>query len=307
MNDQLSKIESMRQKILSYPIPSDIETKLKWQAIVSRVFWSLSLSDNPFTRRRIEDLLKNPVKKRLAPEQKQVVNYKAALDLISRDWFITPKPVTVRVIQKLYSIACSPTTGLGPEISENKRKTISHFLEYLRSSLENPIIQAGIVQFQIINTKPYDDGNGRLARLTGLLFLYKYGLDFRGLLNISEYFRRDVITLSGVTEGAKKRENLTIWLEYYSKAISTQLSKAFQVIEKAVHDPNPDKAFWLLSDRQKDIISMLDIPGIKITNKKVRKKFKISQITASRDLSRLASLGLVFTRGKGRSVYYTKV
>ncbi len=44
-----------------------------------------------------------------------------------------------------------------------------------------------------------------------------------------------------------------------------------------------------------------------ITNKKVQKLFKVSQITASRDLAKLASVGLLFTHGKGRSVYYTKV
>jgi len=35
--------------------------------------------------------------------------------------------------------------------------------------------------------------------------------------------------------------------------------------------------------------------------------FKVSQITASRDLSKLGALGLLFIHGKGRSVYYTKI
>jgi Fic family protein len=53
-------------------------------------------------------------------------------------------------------------------------------------------------------------------------------------------------------------------------------------------------------------MAIVDRPGTRITNKMVQKHFKVSQITASRELAKLATLGLIISIGKGRSIYYTK-
>ena len=67
---------------------------------------------------------------------------------------------------------------------------------------------------------------------------------------------------------------------------------------RELKDLSPDglgisSSFWDLNERQKVILGILDQPGVSITNKTVQKRFKISQITASRDLSKLAILGLL--------------
>ncbi|MCX6732604.1 MAG: hypothetical protein NTV98_03635 [Candidatus Roizmanbacteria bacterium] len=54
-------------------------------------------------------------------------------------------------------------------------------------------------------------------------------------------------------------------------------------------------------------MNLFSTPGAKVSNRMVQKKFKVSQITASRDLAKLADSGLIFAIGKGRSTYYTKV
>jgi len=62
----------------------------------------------------------------------------------------------------------------------------------------------------------------------------------------------------------------------------------------------------MLNDRQNKILERLENPNLKITNKDVQKMFGVSQITASRDLSKMANLGILLPHGKGRSVFYTK-
>jgi Fic family protein len=177
----------------------------------------------------------------------------------------------------------------------------------LQAGSENPVIQAGVAQIQLVTLAPFTDGNGRTARLLALLFLYKAGFDFRGLLVLEEYFRRDLAAFQEATESVSKNQNLTFWLEYFAKGVETQLEKALEDIASSRFKTHLPASFWNLNDRQKEILSILEQPGSTITNKKVQQLFKISQITASRDLSRLASLGLIFVNGKGRSTYYTKI
>ena len=86
-----------------------------------------------------------------------------------------------------------------------------------------------------------------------------------------------------------------------------QLKNAYKIVSSSKFQTDLPAAFWKLNDRHAEVMNLLERPGSKITNKKVQKMFKVSQITASRDLSQLVRLGLVFSGGKGRSTFYTKI
>lgn len=125
------------------------------------------------------------------------------------------------------------------------------------------------------------------------------------MLCFEEYLRRDLVTLEQAYQ--VPGGNITPWLEYFAFGIAKQLEKALGEITSDTSPTTMPASFWELNDRQKEVLKIMEQPDISITNKVVQKHFKVSQITASRDLTKLASLGLIFARGKGRSVYYTRV
>lgn len=299
--ESLQRIENLRQKILVTPLSQKTELRARWEAIVNRIYWSLVLSGNSLTKAEMVKLLiSEGKKKRLTEDEQEVINYKKALDYISQNWFVSQNRVTPKTIVTLHDLAC-------PGRLRGSEQAIKHVLDYLQASSEKPVVQAGVAQIQIITLAPFSDGNGRTARLLALLFLYKAGFDFRGLLVLEEYFRRDLVSFAQNTQRLSKNQNLTLWLEYFAKGVASQLEKAQEdLILQRSHIDLP-ATFWELNERQKEVLTTLDQPGATITNKKVQKQFKVSQITASRDLSHLANLGLIFARGKGRSIYYTKV
>lgn len=307
--ESLRRIENLRQKILLTPLPQKTETRLRWEAMINRIYWSLILSDNPLSKAEMVKLLtRDHRKKRLTQDEQDVVNYKKALDYIFQNWLVTPNRITPKTVVTLHDLAC-PGRFKGGEAA------LGQVLDYLQAgsagslqaSPENPVVQAGVAQIQIITLAPFSDGNGRTARLLALLFLYKAGFDFRGLLVLEEYFRRDLISFAHATQSASQSGSLTLWLEYFAKGVATQLEQAQEDVTLQRSHLDLPASFWELNDRQKEILTILDQPGATITNKKVQKQFKVSQITASRDLSRLADLGLIFARNKGRSIYYTKI
>ena len=306
LEEYLEKIESLRKQILLTSIPPKTELRLKWEAVLNRVFWSLSLTDNTLTKQEMTNLLSQLGIKRLGPAQKQVINYKKALDYINENWLVSSLQINFPSVKKLFEICFKgiPTQNLGA-ISSVK-KEIDYFLEYLQTGKENPILQAGIAQIVMIELSPSTDGNGSLARLIPYLFLYKHGYDMRGLLVIDEYLRRDVVALKAAITSVRNNKNLTLWLEYFSYGVAVQLTKALEDIQKSRFSSELPSSYWKLNERQREVLSLLEQPGVRVTNKVVQKMFGVSQITASRDLAKLASLGLVFPHGKGRSVYYTK-
>lgn len=303
LKESLQKIEVLHRQILLTPISPKTEQRLKWEATLARIHWSLLLSSNPINKNEVVKLLSSQTKKKLTPEEEQVINYRQALSYIRQEWLASGSPVTAKAVLSLFEI----TTGQKAEGFRLVEGSLKPFLEYIQVGSESPIIQAGIAQIQLLSLKLFEDGNGRVARLLALLFLYKHGYDFRGLLVLEEHWRHDLVSFKEATDKALNEGNLTFWLEYFVKGMLIQLEKAQSILSSSRFHTDLPQSFFDLDNRQKNVLTLLEEPGATMTNREFQKLFKVSQITASRSLAKLASLGLLFPHGKGRSVYYTRV
>lgn len=293
MKNYLNKIELLRQKILLTPLPPKTELRLRWEAMLNRIYWAMVFSKTKsINKTKVAKLISNQEKGEIRKEDHEILKYKNALDYIRENWLVSKKLVTIKDVLILHKLACNGRFRSSQEV-------LKQLLDYLQKTPEHPVIQTAIAYSQIIRIAPFTKGNTQVASLLAYLFLYKAGYDFRGLLVLEECWQPSLVVLS---------ENLTTFLESFSKALANQLEKAANFdLESQAQLSGLSASFWQLNDRQKAILNFLENPDATITNKKVQKLFKISQITASRDLAKLANLGLLLLHGKGRSVFYTKV
>lgn len=310
LKSYLASIDRLRGEILLSPLSPKNELRLKWDFTLERVLWSLSLLDNPLSKPDAVRLLSGtsaPTKKRLVSAEKDVVNQKKTFDYIKEAWSVNPSPVSMTTVKKLYEFSSRETAGKMSGLTEYSEKKMDSFLNYLQRGQDHPVIQAGIAQVETINITPFDAANGRIARLLSYLFLYKTGYDIRDMFILEEFYKRDLVTYKRMLEISKSQGNLTLWLEYFAFGMGTALAKSLDIIKNLKFQEDLPASYWKLNNRQRQILTYLEQPGLKITNKEVQKTHGISQITASRDLSKLASLGLLLAHGKGRSVFYTRV
>lgn len=304
----LDKIEKLRSDVALYPLSPKNELRLKWDASMERIIWALALTNSPISKTQIIKILKSTShKKRLSKEESDVLGLRDGMRNIRENWMVTKNSVTQKTIKDLYEISCKPSMGKMTGMTELSRKQIETVLTYIENGHDHPIIQAGIIQPQIINIVPFDNGNGRIARLLSYLMLYRGGYDMRDMLILEEYYKRDIVTYKRMVEAAKLQGNLTIWLEYFTYGIGKALEKTLKTMRDLKFAETISAPYWKLSSRQRKIIEKLENPDEKITNKDLQKSYGISQITASRDLAHLVSLGLLLAHGKGRSVFYTRV
>ena len=145
-----------------------------------------------------------------------------------------------------------------------------------------------------------------IATLHAYVFLYKYGYDFRELLNIEAEWIKNTDEHDYVLKTAQEYNNITTWLEYFTDVLISQTSQILQKMNDSSNNPIFSTRLLSLNSRQREIIQMLEDPKSRITNKQVQKKFSVSQITASRDLAKLTIVGVLFSHGKGRSTWYSK-
>lgn len=296
LNASLKQIDILRRDILLTPIPPRIELRYRWDALVDKIRWSLSLDGESLDKTEIASIMINLNRKKLSPLEKDVYRYRYAFEYLFREWLGSKKSITVKAVVYLHDLI-----GRGKIKEETAIKNI---LDYLEAGTEHPILQASIAHIELIGAAPFTQGNGQSARLLSYIFLYKQGYDMHGMLVLEEYFKRNKKMHDELATQAIANGNITPWLEYAANGVVTQLMH----LKKKIIDQTQSATKLLdLTERQQTILSFLEQPGSRITNKKCKTLFGISQITSSRELAKLVALGVIFPHGKGRSVFYTKV
>jgi len=299
LKKELDSLDELRSTILLSLLTPRDEIRLRWEVTVQRIIASMKIAGRPVTEQQINTLLSPIGKKTLSNEEKYVIAYKEALDHIRHDWTMNTESVEPHTLLKLHHfIGSSPL-----RIPHKELKTMITFLQV---SPEHPVIQAGIafiIYYQLLGK---NDEAKLHALLLAYVFMYKNGYDMRGMLNLEDYILDHSKSLFDLLDASLTSKNISAFLDYFTLAIVTQAEKSAKKLTGKHFEISYPESFFRLTERQKGVISLLDKPGVRITNKSVQEHFHVSQITASRELAKLATLGLLLSFGKGRSVYYTR-
>jgi hypothetical protein len=300
LRESLNAITRLRTQILTVPLSPKTETKRTWEGTAIRTWATLSLAGLDVPKHEVATILANAVKPTRAIAR--ILGLRHAYDLIHDQWRANPRPVSLLALETLYDLSYPAQ----PKIFSSIEPSIKELLSYLDAQEEHPVIQAGIAHMHILTIPEFPDP-GIFARLTHYLFLAKYGFDIRGWATPERIWQTDEATYKRLIDAYTRDLTLTQWLEYIAASMQTNLETILSDIQESRFHIEYPASFWELSDRQKEIMRLMETPQASITNRQVHKRFKVSQITASRDLAKLTSLGLLYPHGKGRAVYYTKI
>jgi len=168
----------------------------------------------------------------------------------------------------------------------------------------NPILTAGIAQFQLVHIHPFLDGNGRTARLLSTLCLYQKGYDFKRLFTLSEYYDRSRADYYRAIQQVRENNlDMTHWLEYFSQGLATQLQEIRGLGEKIIkRDVIAQK--HQLSNRQKTVLYYtMQHDKISIQDYETLCP-DVSRRTLQRELQDMVKKGLFTTEGSTNKLFY---
>jgi DNA-binding transcriptional ArsR family regulator len=300
LRETLNTVNRLRTQILALPLSPKTETKLIWEGVAIRTWATLSLAGLDAPKHEVATILANPVGKTRAITT--ILGLRSAYNVIHDQWRANPRPVSLPALETVFTLIYPRDTRSFARIEPSLKELLS----YLDTKEEHPVVQAAIAHMHILTIRELPEP-GVFARLVHYLFLAKYGFDIRGYVTAERVWQDDTATYTRLIDAYIKDHTLTRWLEYIAQSMQTTLETTLTDIQESRFHIEYPASFWELSDRQKEILKCMENPQASMTNRQVHKRFKVSQITASRDLSRLTSLGLLYPHGKGRSVYYTKI
>lgn len=172
------------------------------------------------------------------------------------------------------------------------------FLEWFNSEEDvSTIIRSAIAHLWFVSIHPFEDGNGRLARILSDMLLARADKSEFRFYNISSQINKDKNHYYDILENTQRGdEDITAWVAWYASTLSVALDEAETVVSTILNK----SLFWQkasvapMSQRQTDILNLfLDGYEAKITSKTWASLGKCSKDTAIRDIQDLVSKNIL--------------
>lgn len=185
--------------------------------------------------------------------------------------------------EKIHYIAPSP---------ERVEEEMWQFLDWFNSNeSESYVIRSAVAHFRFVSIHPFEDGNGRLARILSEMLLARGDKDGFRFYNISSQINKDKNHYYDILERMQRGDgDITEWLVWYLQ----KLVDAFDDAEALVSTILNKSFFWQkassvpMTARQMQVLNIfLDGYEAKITSKSWAALAKCSKDTAIRDIQDL--------------------
>ncbi|HEY4084247.1 MAG TPA: Fic family protein [Burkholderiaceae bacterium] len=196
-----------------------------------------------------------------------------------------------------------------PPAAQLKRETTRFFKWANAETAEPALIKAGLAHLWFVTLHPFDDGNGRIARAAGDLFLARADRSSQRFYSLSAQIQRERKSYYEILERTQKGTlDVTEWLTWFLRALQRALVQAQQGLDSVLEKSR----FWQrwattpMNGRQVKLLNRVQdgFEG-KLTSSKWAAIAKCSADTALRDINELVSLGVLRrAQGGGRSTAY---
>ena len=184
------------------------------------------------------------------------------------------------------------------------------FLAWVNAdATESPLVKAGLAHLWFVTVHPFDDGNGRIARAVGDLWLARADHSTRRFYSLSAQIQRDRAAYYRILERTQKGSlDVTAWLVWFLETLQRAITHADRTADAVLRKSR----FWgqrrplPMNDRQVSMLNrLLDGFDGNLTTRKWAIIMKCSQDTALRDINELVDLGVLERSGSGgRSTSY---
>ena len=186
----------------------------------------------------------------------------------------------------------------------------ARFLQWANEQNDLPeLVKAGLAHLWFVTLHPFDDGNGRIARAVGDLFLARADGSPQRFYSLSAQIQRERKDYYDVLERTQKGTlDVTGWLSWFLGTLGRAIASAQTTLDAVLIKAR----FWQrwagmpLNERQVKLLNrLLDGFDGKLTSSKWAAIAKCSPDTALRDITQLLELGVLQkTPGGGRSTGY---
>ncbi|MCD8217760.1 MAG: Fic family protein [Clostridiales bacterium] len=145
------------------------------------------------------------------------------------------------VLFAVYDSASGVPEYIPPEYTDIPA-LLDELVDYVTTTDDHPLIIAAIVHYQLVTIHPFEDGNGRTARLVSGYMLDYYGYGFHGIGSLEEYFAYDPDEYYASLQmglpalyysGRETPPHPEIWVNYFLRMLELYSQKICELSESS--------------------------------------------------------------------------
>ncbi len=287
--NSLIEIEKNKTILENTKVPIELSNKFRKNTRKRSSYASNAIEGNPLSYEQAENAIESNNRHFLKPEQ-EVRNYYLALEYLSKelkkhtlfslDLLLNVQkqivlgeskdkiglrgPMPPGVLFAVYDSKSGRPEYIPPEYSDVPI-LLDELIKYINESDDHPIIKAAILHYQLVTIHPFEDGNGRTARIMSNYLLSYYGYGFKEIGSLEEYFSYNLEEYYSSLQmglpalyydGRDNPPQPEIWINYFIKIFKLYAKKVTLIATNAVKDSEKER-YNLLSSKSKKLLTYI--------------------------------------------------
>lgn len=329
-NDILKKISAIdenRFSLKTIELPQVTKNRLRKNSKKKSSYASNKIEGNPLTESQANEAIETDAHKHFLKPEQEVRNYFLALNLLEEK-LKKKEPFSKKLLLEVQEMvekgASEEKIGLRGEMppgvlfavydSESGAPEyippeytdiptlLDELVEYVNTTDDHPLIIAAVVHYQLVTIHPFEDGNGRTARLMSGYILDFYGYGFNGIGSLEEYFAYDPDEYYASLQmglpalyysGRDNPPHPEIWINYFLRMMELYSKKVCE-LSKASSDDELDGGLSYLNAKEKDfLVYLLKNRIFEFTPIEVSKKLGVTNKTVINRCAKLTTNGFL--------------
>lgn len=287
---RISVIEESRFSLKTIDLPQITKNRLRKNSKKKSSYASNKIEGNPLTEAQANEAMERDAHKHFLKPEQEVRNYFLALNLLeeklkaktpfSKELLLEVQAMVEKgapkekiglrgemppgVLFAVYDSESGLPEYIPPEYTDIPL-LLDELVEYVNSTDDHPLIIAAVVHYQLVTIHPFEDGNGRTARLMSGYILDMYGYGFNGIGSLEEYFAYDPDEYYSSLQmglpalyysGRDNPPHFEIWLNYFLRMMELYSKKVCEISKEASEDELAGSLSYL-NIKEKELLSFL--------------------------------------------------
>ena len=267
---RISSIDEQRFSLREMELPHATINRLRKNSKKKSSYASNKIEGNPLTEAQADEAMESDAHRHFLKPETEVRNYFLALGLLEEKLkkkvpFSTELVLEVQAIVEkgaskekigfrgamppgilfaVYDSESGVPDYIPPEYMDIP-ELMDELVTYVNTTNDHPLIIAAVVHYQLVTIHPFEDGNGRTARLMSGYILDYYGYGFQGIGSLEEYFAYDPEEYYASLQmglpplyysGRDNPPHPEIWINYFLRMVELYARKVYELSVSSKED-----------------------------------------------------------------------
>ncbi len=323
----ITEIDKNRYMVSSVKMSRSVANRLRNNSKKKSSYASNRIEGNPLSEKQVDEVIERDERKHFLKPEQEVRNYYFALNYLdgkakkkesfSRQLILDVQkyvemgaskekiglrgPMPPGMLFAVYDSQSGKPDYIPPEYSDIP-ELLDELVGYVNTTDDHPLIVAAVVHYQIVTIHPFEDGNGRTARLMSGYILDINGYGFNGIGSLEEYFAYDINEYYESLQmglpalyysGRNDPPHPEIWVNYFLRMVLLYSNKVRELSKSSAEEEISGSMSYLKEKEKELLLFLIKNYRREFTPIEVSREIGVTNKTVINRLSVLAKQGFV--------------